>query len=81
VSPAAHNDHSGLPPALVITAELDTLREEGDRFAARLSSAGVPVTHRVFAGVDHAFTHQEPAEKAIDALSLMVASIERAVAT
>jgi len=71
VSPAASDDLTGLPPALVITAALDSLREEGDRFAAKLSAAGVPVSHKVFAGVDHGFTHEEPVAVALEAYELI----------
>jgi acetyl esterase/lipase len=44
-----------LPPTLVITAERDVLRSQGQEFARRLQDAGVPTTARHYDGVMHEF--------------------------
>jgi len=54
-SPLLATDLTGLPPAVVLTAERDSLRPDGDRYAARLLEAGVPVVHDVTPGADHYF--------------------------
>ncbi|MDP3458253.1 MAG: alpha/beta hydrolase, partial [Hyphomonas sp.] len=56
VSPGQETDLSGLPPAVVITAGHDPLSDEGDEYAARLKAAGVPVVHKRYDALAHAFT-------------------------
>jgi acetyl esterase len=54
-APLEARDVSGLPPATVVTAEFDPLRNEGRAHAERMRDAGVEVTHRHYDGMIHGF--------------------------
>ena len=53
--PALYEDYTGLPPALIITAGHDPLRDEGEDYAKTLGGAGVPVAYECYQGTIHGF--------------------------
>jgi acetyl esterase len=57
---------AGLPPALVITAGNDPLRFEGESYADKLATAGVTVTKRCHAGVEHSFLAEPHGSPEVD---------------
>jgi acetyl esterase len=54
-SPLMASSHAGLPPATMVTAEFDVLRDEGGAYAEALERAGVPVRYQCVPGVTHSF--------------------------
>ncbi|NKB48649.1 MAG: alpha/beta hydrolase fold domain-containing protein [Alphaproteobacteria bacterium] len=72
LGPALAKDFSRLPPALIITAEFDPLRDDGKHYGDLLSAAGVPVEYTCYDGMIHGFFHYG---KTIDAATTSLAQV------
>jgi acetyl esterase len=55
LSPLLAPSHADLPPTLVISAECDAIRDDGESYAAKLAEAGVPVSCVRYLGMFHTF--------------------------
>jgi len=79
--PLRSANFADLPPAVILTAEHDVLRDEGELYATRLLKAGVPVRHQRFAGQMHGFfTMTDVLPGAGEALDYVAAAIEEHLA-
>ncbi|MFB6236642.1 MAG: alpha/beta hydrolase [Halopenitus sp.] len=78
-SPLRAPDHSGLPPATVITAGFDPLRDEGEAYAETLAAAGVDVEYTDYADMIHAFLNFPDLDRAKEARAQVVERLEAAL--
>lgn len=74
-------DLRGLPPATIITAQIDPLRSEGQAYAEKLKAAGVAVSYRNYDGVTHEFFGMGAViDKAKDAVAFAAENLSSAFA-
>lgn len=79
LAPALCADFGDLPPALIITAEFDPLRDDGAHYGDKLAAAGIPVEYRCYPGTIHGFFHYSAIlDTARTALDQMIAALNRA---
>jgi acetyl esterase len=77
--PLGDHDLDGLPPAVIVTAAFDPLRDEGEGYAAALREAGVPVVLRRFDGLIHGFINMTGVSRASRDALIEVAGALRAL--
>ncbi|MBC7630378.1 alpha/beta hydrolase [Aeromicrobium sp.] len=80
ISPSRAGDLAGLPSTLVLTAEHDVLRSDGERYAELLAAAGVPTTYRSYPDVTHGFVRMHNVlDVARDAIADIAGAVDTAV--
>lgn len=79
-SPLLAESVAALPPAVVYTAERDSLRDEGDQYAARLAGEGLLLEHRVVPRRDHYFLDGDDPVQARGLLDDLAAHVRTALA-
>lgn len=72
VSPILAEDFKGLPPAVIVNAEFDPLRDDGILYAAKLRSAGVKVWEKCFAGQIHCLIGLMPGSQPLKEYEILV---------
>lgn len=72
VSPIVTTDLSGLPPAVIVNAEFDPLRDDGVLYASKLRSAGVRVWEQCFAGQIHCLIGSMPGSESLKKFEAIV---------
>lgn len=78
-APLSAEDLSGLPPALVATAEYDDLQAEGYAYAERLRADGVPTEYRMYEGMWHIFhMYPESIDQGREAVDAEIAALREA---
>jgi acetyl esterase len=82
ISPVRIRDLAGVAPALVLTAQYDPLRDEGEAYARRLAEAGVTVQQHRYDGMVHAFFGLSAAfDASRDAIDRAATALRRAFGT
>ena len=79
ISPLRFENLSGLPPALVVTAAFDLLRDEGEAYAEALQAAGTPARLMRIPGLGHGFIHMTGVTPAARQAMIQVARDWRAL--
>ncbi|MFL5318402.1 MAG: alpha/beta hydrolase [Myxococcaceae bacterium] len=79
IAPLRFKDLKGLPPAIVVTAGFDPLRDEGEEYADVLKAAGVPVVQRRFENLIHGFANMTGLSPACREATIEVAGALRAL--